>query len=612
MVLSLRVCTGTFDFTLVADVKLESLKRSRKPFSSLEHLLTVQKPKQIMGVPKAFHDLILGQEPAMASYYNHDFIGLHSDHGSYANRRFHLERKHLLTAAICVDAPIPKIFPVTLRNAHTTLRIKSSTPNTFTLTEAKRLLGSYVFVGWPHLRKRKVMYVVSEEGGYRLPCNDSKKKKNPTFEYHTKRDALEWISTIQKLKKAYHRQGILLPSRNNILVYVKLIIEEKHNSNARHGRIQQSFGDIGVILNKKNYGTIVHISKLHPMKSKGIVYRNINGEDTLSNVNSQNALEEYDAEDIAAMEQQQQQQQQPLEEYESATSIASRLNTSVNLINRLTSSIKLYNQDNEDIADIGLKLRMADDKTARIGYSHKDTTGWSYSSEATNIIYEYLHRFPKLIERLGKQLFGVRVRKERLLPDDNNNDELVRIIAWLNTLSCNKNDTCIKMMNTTQLHTKAISRIRSIQPLQKHKPIPIKFSTKTLLNIDCNDTRMRMRLQQFNLGDRVIVIKNNGLVPFGCYGTVIEYEAPLVKLFLDYSFAFAQPIDLSPQSLNRYKLQLDASDVLNITRPQLLYEPTASKPSGNTEDAQKQQATTTLRKITKIAMPNNFQFCFSN
>jgi hypothetical protein len=83
-------------------------------------------------------------------------------------------------------------------------------------------------------------------------------------------------------------------------------------------------------------------------------------------------------------------EQQPLEEYESAISIACRLNISVNLINRLTSSIKLYNQDNEDIADIGLKLRMTDNKTAVTGYSHKDATGWSYSSEAVNIICEYL------------------------------------------------------------------------------------------------------------------------------------------------------------------------------------------------------------------------------
>jgi 5'-3' exonuclease len=43
------------DFAFIAEIKLESHKKTRKPFSSLEHLLTVQKPKQTKGVPAAFH-----------------------------------------------------------------------------------------------------------------------------------------------------------------------------------------------------------------------------------------------------------------------------------------------------------------------------------------------------------------------------------------------------------------------------------------------------------------------------------------------------------------------------------------------------------------------------
>jgi hypothetical protein len=61
--------------------------------------------------------------------------------------------------------------------------------------------------------------VVNEEGGYELLCNNHN-NNNPTFEYHSKCGTLNWISAIQKLKKKYYKQGVLLPSKNNILVYV--------------------------------------------------------------------------------------------------------------------------------------------------------------------------------------------------------------------------------------------------------------------------------------------------------------------------------------------------------------------------------------------------------
>ncbi|RKP27611.1 hypothetical protein SYNPS1DRAFT_26739 [Syncephalis pseudoplumigaleata] len=361
-----------------------------------------------------------------------------------------------------------------------------------------------VHAGWPYAKQARVVGITNAAGKYELLDGTTEAS---SFKKHSKHNALQWKTSLQSMRKSYRKQGIVLQSKDNILVHVK---GSDGSCSAGHD--------------------------VYPLEL--IVQRNIHGENVRSSAAGGDAALKKGHASIADNG------LQPSCSYEPASAIADQLAISITLLGRLTSSIKVYDENNEDLADIGLCIQRTGGDTATSAYCRKDADGWSYSSQAADMIRAYVRQFPRLMSRLGKQLFGDRIRKDRLFPDDPHNDELIEVTAWIATASCcGRGTTRSKMVNIARLHAEATARLQLSYALPRQKPAALKFHAQAVLNTSCD--ALRLQLQQFAVGDRVVIIKERGQAPFGCYATVIEYNAPVVKLFLDYPFAFAQPIDLS-------------------------------------------------------------------
>lgn len=504
------------------------------------------------------------------------------------------------------------VFQQPTRSESMILTLENEFENVTPEQFAQMYCNKIIYANWPYLREYKVVAVVDSLMKYETAKSGKKLIASPLErfeldEYHKKVDEINYMlhkkMGLRFSNKDYDDEIVGEKYKDNVdqvkepidgLVYAKRVIGVTPNREGRMTKvlsesvevfpiqlivptvkssdprfeetdplpIDQEFpiGSSVVFLGKMGYGTpatvvgtengtlaISFIKQKTPEPSFGLIAANIERENII---------------------------------YHNAYETARILRLKPYILSRITSSYIIL--DGQKKVNIGLSLKFEGKGIKTLEHTRKNGTQWEYSDIAINLIKDYMRTFPDLFNAL-LEYKGNNIPQAKTLFSRMNENSLSEMLRSIKDYLLNKK------MNFTQvsLSSDSLSKV-SIAKIEKqvieYIKTPQPTSTVQIKNIPRSAVLnpsmpvLKLKHQQFRLGDRVMYILNSGKVALFSKGTVVGYRSSETAVSVHVIF------DSPVLSGNRFDgrletqrgLSVDSSALLNLTLRHYSYPPSAN------------------------------------
>ncbi|XP_074029903.1 5'-3' exoribonuclease pacman isoform X2 [Leptinotarsa decemlineata] len=402
------------------------------------------------------------------------------------------------------------------------------------------LLGTTIFVGWPHLVEAKVIMI-----------SNAKRKfisMGGPGEYNAEdQPSLNQFSQeIQGITEYYRRRLGINFGETKVLVHVQVMIgrkyifspngritlEKQFATNLSHYPLQtivfnisaydshQSiFKDVEEIFRK---GSICYSITNPHYGSQGVVKDIIQTDKSCRVKIVLSVLEEPNFSKITEL------YNKMSRSYKTSYGIASQLAISNNVFSRITGSvfISLKNNSGEmKHTNIGLDLKMNKKNKEIPGYTKKIGNTWYYTEKSGELVKSYANQFPEVFFHLSNNPSFDNINVEKIFGDDYEN-KLKELQCWLKSLPIHtiERQTC----GSSVIEPEVVEEIEKIvdnfkvgnvkkltmtmKPNFLYKP---EIQSGTLLP----DPKMNVKIL-----DRIVNVRMGFTVPFGLKGTVIGIQ----------------------------------------------------------------------------------------
>jgi 5'-3' exoribonuclease 1 len=291
--------------------------------------------------------------------------------------------------------------------------------------------------------------------------------------------------------------------------------------------------------------------------------------------------------------------------YHPAFEAANILGINTYVLSKITSTYMIFDAGDRKV-NIGLSLKFEGKGIKTLGYTRKNGRYWEYSDLAINLIKEYLKNFSELINALVHYK-GNNIPKAIELFANKSEEEVSQLVRDVKDYILNKKESLSQVsLRSDSLSKFSIGKIEKqiIEYSQVAKPVKT-FNIKNIPRYAVLNPAvpvLKLKQQQFRLGDRVLYVLDSGKVPLFSKGTVVGFRSS--ETAVSVHVVFDSPILTGNSFDGRLKTQrglsLDSSSLLNITLKQFLYIPKpANGVVSNDKKAASEKVKLELKKKTE-------------
>jgi len=453
---------------------------------------------------------------------------------------------------------------------------------------AKALLGSEVWVGWPHLVEAKVVSIQSnnllidskgerEMGAYDCNTSDGQPftKLGQHIKYHYKSrygvdvgevlilvhalpmSGRKYVMGADKKRITLEKQWTNISEPYALQAIVKdIMVEDKQHKT--YSTVEEMFppGTTAFMLGQPHYGAQGQVKKIDPEhKGRIQLHFEVGDEPDLTEVMSK--------------------QSKVAERYEPGFRAAQKLGMSSHLMARLTGSIFIVRGAREQQPDtvsksnIGLNLKFNKKSEEVCGFTKKSDDGqWLYSRACVDIIREYQQKFPEVFDYIATadNTSNDMFHELDVFTGADGLERVQELITWLDGLPSQKamrqpfgtqvlDELIIKEMEDMEVGANRKDIVMQVRPHLLY--LPNQFAGSSLVEPGT----------VFSLFDRVVNVREGFSVPLGLRGTIIriqkgeKMEDSLYDVLFDDVFTGGLSLRCSPGRGYR----LPGSALINLT-----------------------------------------------
>ncbi|KAF8738458.1 hypothetical protein AX14_011448 [Amanita brunnescens Koide BX004] len=217
---------------------------------------------------------------------------------------------------------------------------------------------------------------------------------------------------------------------------------------------------------------------------------------------------------------------------------AEMLGISGRALSKITSSFMVIGSDGQK-TNLGLSLKFEAKALKVVNYSRKNGRYWEFSEEAINLIRGYKAKFPEVFESLDTSGDAM-VRVADMFDEHDPHKRIREIQSWLKSKGVKDFEPvslfCDQLSKATVVEVEKLANdfntSRTSAGIKKAivKGIPRQAVLKPSHAI------YRLQSQQFELGDRVIMVQDSGGVPLSVKGVVIGLNSKSMDVVWDVPF----------------------------------------------------------------------------
>ncbi|GET01384.1 exonuclease Kem1, putative [Rhizophagus clarus] len=436
--------------------------------------------------------------------------------------------------------------------------------NTIDIVHEK--VGKRIFIGWPFLQEGKVQAISDEQFRYELSHNGQ-----ITSIPHKSDVADQWRRKADKFEQVNSKRFGTIIGKVNVLAHVLVL---KGLKQMQDGALVRDFVEEEQDCAIQTTVDSVECEDSSYYGCPGAVSSNTEENLAVRLIIDKNNVNETEfgseiAKTFAARIR-----------YSPSYSVAKRLNISGLTLSKLTASLHVICKSNsneqkstDQRINLGLNLKFEAKKQKVLGYTRKtktkDKDGWEYSEKAIQILAEYKEKFPEFIQALENKHDKDEIyTAEDFYPKEEAVSKIHAIKDWLKTVEVRDFEKV--PLEAEQLDKEAIQDIEEAanellenkdtdqvekEKLARHKLLKPSHASTLLQN------------QKFNLGDRVVFVKDSGNVPIASKGTIVGIEKNNIDVVFDCTFMGGST--LGDRCSNYRGMTVPANSLLNLTRPQL-------------------------------------------
>ncbi|KAL9105404.1 MAG: hypothetical protein Q9227_009422 [Pyrenula ochraceoflavens] len=273
-----------------------------------------------------------------------------------------------------------------------------------------------------------------------------------------------------------------------------------------------------------------------------------------------------------------------LTRYLPAYAVARNLNLNPLALSKLTSSLTVV--QNGDKVNVGLNLKFEAKGQKVLGYSRKGESGWEYSPKAQDLIVQYMTNFPEFVATLNANPKGDMMDVATFYPTSDSESKFESLKAWLKEIESKSFERV--PLDADQLDSDVVEQIERASDQHVEKEGDTSHITVTGVRrpalLKPSDAEHRLQNQRFSLGDRVAYVAETGKVPIAVKGTVVGLTRTTRRSLLDIVFdqTFMAGTTLGGRCSSFRGQTVEASTVLNLSRPQLVAQTRAGAQRQNT------------------------------
>ncbi|CAG8484022.1 3337_t:CDS:10 [Funneliformis caledonium] len=249
--------------------------------------------------------------------------------------------------------------------------------------------------------------------------------------------------------------------------------------------------------------------------------------------------------------------------------VAKKLGMTGLTLSKLTASLHVSCKSTDQRINLGLNLKFEAKKQKVLGYTRKTKDSWEYSERAMRILAEYKDKFPEFIQALEHKHKDEIYTAEDFYPKEEAVSKIHAIKDWLRTVEVRDFEKV--SLDAEQLDKEAIKDIEKAADEFLEQRKLTKIEVKKLLRhqlLKPSHASTILQNQNFNLGDRVVFVKDTGSVPIASKGTIVGIEKTNIDVVFDTTFMSGST--LSDRCSNYRGMTVPSNSLLNLSRPQFL------------------------------------------
>ncbi|XP_046595171.1 5'-3' exoribonuclease 1 isoform X1 [Neodiprion lecontei] len=458
---------------------------------------------------------------------------------------------------------------------------------------AGQILGTSIFVSWPHLVEARVVAVSNREVKYTLSAD-----RNETIVKEEMRGPLsvQWNQTKRAISENYmNRLGIDV-GETDVLVHAclmtgrryifgtqgKLSLEKQWSDVPSAFALQATVGDIAVhdssFVQYKNIGEVFTPKSIcfmlgHP--HYGAMGEVSEGGTSTKTGRVKLAMWITEEPNLDLLKQS---QSDAKSRYMHGSIAAQRLGINSHLLSRITGSIYVMQGPREQLENpkrnLGLNLKFNKKNQEVPGYTKKVNGQWLYSAKAIDLIRAYMRKFPLLFEKLASNVTNDIYYEDELFTEP----ECMTVSAvssWLkeqpfyNIESCSCGTESLDFEDIEEIERVVDAFIESQKNSPTGKTVMMQVKPHLLFKPSLHMGNFPPdATAQHKIYDRVVSVRENFTVPLGYRGTIfaIPRTEKISDLMYDIVFdkEFVGGLSLNMCSANR-GYRLAPSDFINLS-----------------------------------------------
>ncbi|XP_029930281.1 5'-3' exoribonuclease 1 [Myripristis murdjan] len=453
---------------------------------------------------------------------------------------------------------------------------------------AALVLGTSVFVNWPHLEEARIIAVSDGEtkffldeppGAQKLYARSS--TPPPTkVTYLSDKEQKEWLKDVQATSEHFLKRKAIMVNETAVVLYGQLLMGKKYVPKA-NGVVQLEKQWAKQVL-PFLYQTVVKdikafdssltrfktLEELFPPATTvfmvGNPYYGAMGEVQESNdvIKEGRVRVVFSVPYEPQLEALIQNQHKYCVKYSPGYVLASRLGTTSYLVSRFSGSIFIgrgskKNPCGEQKANVGLNLKFNKKNEEVPGYTRRTDKEWLYSAAVEELLAEYLDRFSEVFDTVSRNSHDDVFYEDDIWPgvDQNGAEKVAEITSWLKShpVSSIGRTSC----DLQVLDSGIVEKIEEAVEKAKVKKVTKKVRVTVKPHLLFRPLEQQQGVvpdpdAEYHLFDRVVNIRESFSVPLGLRGTVVgikgaEREAEvLYEVVFDEEFAGGITIRCTP------------------------------------------------------------------
>ncbi|KAF9645770.1 hypothetical protein BDM02DRAFT_3067794, partial [Thelephora ganbajun] len=468
------------------------------------------------------------------------------------------------------------------------ISIKNPHEDKKTQEVAEEMIGQRVFIGWPFLQEGKVTAVSDSLFKYEkkeiIRGAPEKVIQNP----HPPHGVGLWKSKSEKIKTYYSKRCGVITGDIDVLVHV---IPLKGMKPLDSGAFVKEYQDketeqaiqmttTSVVSEDPRYVERVPppLREEFPICTRVFFLGEDLGEDAygaaaqisgvtdtvLSVILTYSAQEKGENEKFKGLV-----RNQPGERYYPSFEVAKIAGLSSKAVSKLTSRVMAVGRDSSEKANLGLSVKFEAKAQKVIGYSRRTDRYWEFSQTTVALIKEYKENFPEVMKHLEKKGNDF-LKLSEVFPGSTSEARIKELKAWLVVKGVR--DFEAVPLNCDKAGMETVKKIEELMDQLSEKRAQMKRETLNGVPrqavLKPAHAVYRLQNQRFDIGDRVVMVKDSGSVPLSIKGVVIGINAKTLDVVWDVSFMSGSA--LGDRCSQHRGATVEFHSCLNLSNPQLI------------------------------------------